>query len=72
MYKSVVRLIEDSPTDNGWSSAKIKCINTNGCDGELRVNILFEDGQAKAAMEDDVTCSKCGLVIGLDKSLRLQ
>lgn len=72
MESSIVKIIEDVPTDNGWSSARIKCINEKGCSGELRVNILFENGVAQAAMEDDITCPKCGLIIGLDKRLRLQ
>jgi hypothetical protein len=72
MEKSIVKIIEDVPVDNGWSSVRIKCINKNGCDQELLVNILFENGEAQAAMEDDVTCPKCGLVVGLDQRLRLQ
>jgi hypothetical protein len=72
MQKSMVIVYEDNPVTNGWSSAKIKCLNTTGCKGELKLNILFEEGQAVAAIEDEVTCPICGLVVVLAKHLRLQ
>lgn len=72
MERCTVKIIEDTPILNGWSKSKIKCISENKCDGELPLNVLFEEGHAVATKEDELICPKCGLIIGIDENLRLQ